>query len=329
MFATGERTAKLACLIATAGWIAAAPIVAIAQDHYPSRPIRIITPGGPSAVADMLPRIVGERLAAKWGQPVVVESRPGAANNIAAEAVARAEPDGYTLFCAPPPALAINQSLYGKLPFDPGAFVPVTVIAAVPNVLVVHPNVPVSSLQELVAVAKASPDKLNYASAGSGSTLHLSAELLMAVAGIRMVHVPYKSADPALIDVLAGRVDMMFIPLGNALPHIKGGKLRALGVGSEKRVAAISDVPTISETLPGFLSVAWFAIVAPPKTSPAIAAKLSDAISATLRVPEVVSRLRELAAIPIGGSPAETAAFIKDETERWRKVIVAAGVKVE
>jgi tripartite-type tricarboxylate transporter receptor subunit TctC len=306
--------------------LATAPAGAVAQDNYPSRTIKIIVPVPAGGAADILPRIVAEKLAARWGQPVIVENRPGGALNFGAEAVAKAEPDGYTLLATPAPPLAINQSLYPNLRFDPNAFVPVTVMAATPNVLVANPKVEFSTIQDLIAFAKANPGKLTYASAGLGSSPHLAMELLKNRAGIEIVHVPYKGLLPT--DLLAGHVDLMFNNLGNTLPHIQGGTLKLLAVGSEKRLAAWPDVPAISELFPGFVSTAWFAVVAPPKSSPAIATKLSTAIVDILRLPEVAKRIsQDLSMTPLGSTPAETAAFIQEERERWRKVIVSAGIK--
>src|SRR5262249_29866634 len=263
---------------AIAALLAVAPTVARAQSDYPSRPIRIIVPLPPGATADSLPRIIADKLVAKWGQPVVVENRPGAALNIGAEAVARAEPDGYTLLATPPSALTVNQSLYARLGYDPSAFVPVTVMATLPNVLMLHPRVPAQTLPELIAYARANPDKLTYASSGNGGTPHLSMELLKTLAGIRLVHVPSRVWAPPLTVFLAGHVDMMSDNLGNALGRVTGGRLKALAVGARTRIPALPDVPAMAELFPGFLSTTWFAIVAPPKTPPEIAAKLSSTI---------------------------------------------------
>ena len=320
---------KMARVVCAAVLFADAPGYVQAQNHYPSRPIKIVVPLPAGGTADTVPRLIAEKLAVKWGQPVVVENRPGAANNIGAEAVARSEPDGYTLLAAPPAALVINQFLYSKLPFDPSAFVPVTVIAATPNILVVHPKVPVSTLQELIGYARLNPNKLNYASAGSGSTPNLTVEWLKFQAGIQIVHVPYKGLAPALTDLLAGEVDMMFDNLGNTLQHIKRGKLKALSVGSEKRVAELPDVPTMAEMYPGFVSIAWFAVVAPPKTPHEIAAKLSAAITEALKLPDVMKKLQDLSAMPVGGTPEDTATFMRKEADRWRKVIQLIGAKTE
>jgi len=314
---------------AVAALIVAAPAIAAAQSDYPARPIRIVVPIPPGATADSLPRIIADRLAAKWGQPVVVENRPGAALNIGAEAVARAEPDGYTLLATPPSPLTVNQSLYARLGYDPSAFVPVTVMATLPNVLMLHPRVPAQTLPELIAYARANPDKLTYASSGNGGTPHLSMELLKTLAGIRLVHVPYKGLAPALTDLLAGHVDMMFDNLGNALGPVTGGRLKALAVGARTRIPALPDVPAMAELFPGFLSTTWFAIVAPPKTPPEIAAKLSSTISGILAQPDVARRFADLSSTPVGSTPEETAAFIKEEQERWQRVITAAGIKPE
>ncbi len=307
--------------------LAVAPAGALAQDNYPSRMIKIIVPVPPGASVEILPRIVAEKLAARWGQPVIVENRLGGALNIGAEAVAKAEPDGYTLLATPPPPLAINQSLYPRLAFDPKAFVPVTVMASMPNVLVASPKVPFSTIQGLVAFAKAHPGKLSYASSGAGSTPHLAMELLKSRAGIELVHVPYKGLLPT--DLLAGHVDLMFNNLGNTLPHIKNGALKVLAVASEKRLAALPDVPALLEMFPAFVSTTWVAVVAPPKSSPEIAGKLSVAMAEILRLPDVVLRLQDLSMTPVGSTPAETTAFIQEERERWHQVIVSAGIKLE
>jgi tripartite-type tricarboxylate transporter receptor subunit TctC len=309
--------------------LAATPL-AHAQEDYPSKPVKMIVPYPAGGTADTLPRILGERLREKWGQPIVVENRSGAGGNIGAEAVARAEADGYTLLASPPAPIAVNQSLYKKLAFDPATLVPVTVMAAVPNVLVVHPSVTAKSVQELIAFAKANPRKLNYASQGSGTTSHLTANLFQSMANVELVHVPYKGTAPALTDLLGGQVDLMFDNLGSSLAHIRTGKLRALGVGSVKRVASLPDVPTIAESgLPKFQSVTWFAIMAPPKTPAAIVTRISTAVSDVLKHPDVIKRFEELSAEPVGGTPAETAAFIQEEVVRWREVIRTAGVTVE
>ncbi len=307
----------------------AAALPAWGQD-YPARPIRIIVPFPAGGTADLMPRVFGEKLAAKWGQPVVIDNRPGAAGNIGAEIVYKAEPDGYTLLSAPPPPLVINQSLYPKLGYDATRFVMVTVMAAVPNVLLVHPKVPASSVQDLIAHAKANPEKLVYSSQGNGATSHLTTEMFKTVAGgLKITHVPYKGTAPALAALLAGEVNLMFDNLGVSLPHALSGRLRALAVCSERRVATLPQVPAMVEVFPGFVSIAWFGIVAPPKTSPKIAAALSAAVVEALKLPDVRKRLVDLSAEPVGNTPAQMADFMKQDAARWRKVIQTAGVKLD
>jgi tripartite-type tricarboxylate transporter receptor subunit TctC len=316
-------------LIFVGGALFGAPLAAVAEPDYPNRTIKIVVPVPPGPTADILPRIVADKLSALWRRPVIVENRPGAALNLGAQAVANAVPDGYTLLASPAPPLAINQSLYPRLGFDPSAFVPVTVLAQSPMVLMVHPRVPASNLQELIAFVNANPDKLTYASSGNGSTPHLTMELLKSMTGIKLAHVPYKGLGPALTDLLGGHVDMMFDNLGNAAAPVKEGRVKALGIGSEERDAALPGVPAMSETFPGFRSIAWFAIVAPPKTPPEIAAKLSSAIIEIIRQPDVAKKFEGQFSTPVAGTPEETATFIRDERERWYKVIVAAGIKAD
>ncbi|MFM9971958.1 MAG: Bug family tripartite tricarboxylate transporter substrate binding protein [Burkholderiales bacterium] len=320
------------CRAATAALIALS-FATHAQEpaaSWPSKPVRIIVPFPAGGTADLMPRFVAERLAAKWGQAFIVENRAGAAGNIGAEAVYKSDPDGYTLLSAPPPPLVINQSLYAKLAFDATQFVPVSVMGEVPNVFLMHPKVGANNVREAIAYIKANPGKLNYASQGSGTTSHLTAEMFKTMAGgLTITHVPYKGTAPALADLLGGQVEIMFDNLGVSLQHVRTGKVKALAVASNKRIAALPDVATMAESLPGFESVAWFGVVAPPKTSPAIAEKLSAAIAEALRTPEMKKRLVELSAEPVGNTPTEMAAYMRADTERWRNVIRAANVKAE
>ena len=302
----------------------------VAAQEWPAKPVRIIVPFPAGGSADLMPRAVAEKLAQKWGQPVIVDNRPGAAGNIGADAVFRADPDGYTLLSSPPPPLVINKLLYPRLSYDPDEFVPISVIGAIPNVLLVNPQVPANTVAELIAYAKANPGKLNYASQGSGATSHLTTELFKSMAGgLEITHIPYKGTAPALTDLLAGQVDMMFDNLGVSLQHVRAGKLRALAVASRKRFPGLPEVPALAETLPGFESAAWFGIVAPPKTSAAIAEKVAVGVQEALKLPDVRKRLTDLSAEPLGYGPAETAAFMRQEVARWGAVIRTAGVKLE
>jgi tripartite-type tricarboxylate transporter receptor subunit TctC len=302
--------------------------VASAQD-WPTKPIRIIVPVPAGGAADTLARIIGERLSAKWGQPVLVDNRTGANGNIGAEAVFNAAPDGYTLLLSPPGPLAINKSLYRKLAYDQDEFVPISVIAANPNVLLVHPKVPVKTLAELLAYAKANPGKLNYASSGSGSTTHLAGELLKSMGNIDMAHIPYKGGPPAYADLLAGQVEVMFQGLATALPKIQERKVTVLAVGGDKRHPALPDVPTLNELLPGFVSVSWTGMVAPPKTPPAIVQRIAAALAETLkRADDGRTKgldVRDL----IVSTPAEAVRFTREEKERWDKVIRATNTTVD
>lgn len=303
-------------------------LTAHAQD-YPSKPIKVIVPAEAGGTTDVMARTVAEMLREKWGQTVIVENRGGAGGNIGAEAVSRAAPDGYTLLFSAPGPLAVNKSLYNKLSYDSDAFVPISVVSTSHSVLVVHPKLGVDSVQQLIAFAKANPDRLNYASSGNGSTPHLAAELFKAMAGVKIAHVPYKGSGPALSDLVAGHVDMMFVELSLALPHIRSGKVRVLAIGSEKRKPFMPDVPTVSEALPGFISVTWFGLVAPPKTPPAIASNLSTTIAEGLKQPDIAKRLAGLNIEAGGGTPAEMTQFMKQESERWGNVIRATGMTVK
>ena len=314
-------------------WCLCWPGAAQAQAQaYPARALRIIVPFPAGGTADLLPRIVGEKLSARWGQPIVIDNRAGAAGNIGAEMVYKAEPDGYTLLSAPPPPLVINPSLYPKLAFDPTRFVPVSVMAAVPNVLLVNPKVAVNSVRELIAWAKARPEsqRVLYSSQGNGTTSHLTTEMFRTAAGdLSLTHVPYKGTAPALAALLAGEVQLMFDNLGVSLPHVRAGRLKALAVCGEQRVATLPNVPAMVESYPGFVAVAWFGVVAPPRTPQALADKVSGAIADALRQNDVAKRLAELSAEPVGNTPAQMAAFMKADAARWRAVVHAANVKID
>ena len=316
----------------TAAFLIVAPALlspALAQD-YPTRAVRIVVPFPPGGTADAMPRIIGDWLARKWGQAVVIENKAGAGGNVGAEVVANAEPDGYTLLSSPPPPLVINQNLYPKLGFDPLAFVPISVMAIVPTALVVNPmKITANTVPQFITLARANPGKITSATQGNGTTSHLSSAMFQMLANVQFVNVPYRGSAPALQGLVAGDVDVMFDNLGVSLALVQGGQLKLIAVGTERRMKSLPDVPTIAETLPGFVSSAWFAVVAPPKTPQAIAAKINADINEALRQPDIAKRLADLSAEPVGGTTAAAAEFMSQEIERWRGVIKATGIKLE
>ena len=298
-----------------------------AQD-YPTRPVKIIVPFPAGGTADAMPRLIGEWLARKWGQSVVIENRTGAAGNIGAEAAFKADPDGYTLLSAPPPPLVINHHLYPRLGYDPTQFEPIIIISRVPNALIVHPNVKANTLAEFIAEARANPGKITSATQGIGTTSHLTSELFQMMANVTFQHVPYRGSAPALQDLTGGNVDIMFDNLGVSLALVKAQKLKLLAVAAQKRMASLPDVPAIAETLPGFEAVAWYGVVAPPKTPKAIVDKINADINEALKAPEIVQRMPDFSAEVVGGTLQATAAYMREDSARWHKVIQAAGVKL-
>jgi tripartite-type tricarboxylate transporter receptor subunit TctC len=298
---------------------------------YPSRPIRLVVPFPPGGATDILARDVAQKLTEAWGQSVVVDNRPGAGGNIGSELVAKAPPDGYTLLMGTVGTHAINASLYAKMPYDHiRDFAPVILVAGVPNVLVVNPALPVNTVAELIAYAKANPGKLNFASSGNGTSIHLSGELFKVMAGVQMTHVPYKGSAPAVADLISGQVQLMFDNLPPSLPQIKAGKLRALAVTSSTRAPALPDVPTMAEAgLPGFEASSWFGVLAPAGTPPAIVAKLNAEIARWLATPEAKERLSKQGADAAGGSPEDFVKHIAAETTKWAKVVKDSGAKVD
>ncbi len=297
---------------------------------YPDHPIKIIVPFPAGGTADAVPRILGDWLSKKWGQPVVVENRTGAAGNIGAEIVYKAEPDGYTLLCSPPPPLVNNQNLYPNLPFDPAKFEPINVTSLVPSGLFVNPDkIKANSIPELIDYMKKNPGKVLVATQGNGTTSHLTAEMFDMMANVKAQMVPYRGTAPALQGLLAGDVEIMFDNLGVSLPMVKAGKLKLLGVATAKRLPELADVPTVAETLPGFLSAAWYAIVAPPKTPKAISAKISEDVNRALKDPEIRDKLKKLSANVMGGTPQQAAEFMQQEVERWDNVIKTAHISLQ
>jgi tripartite-type tricarboxylate transporter receptor subunit TctC len=298
---------------------------------FPDKPVRFVigfTPGGPS---DILARAVGQRLAERWGQQVVIENRPGAGGNLAAEAVAKSAPDGYTWLLGNNSILATNQSLYRKLPYDPVKdFAPVALVAVQPNILVVHPGVSASSVGELVALARQSPGKLNYASSGAGAAAHLAGELFKTMAGVDIVHVPYKGAQPALTDLIAGQVQLMFATSASVIPYMKAGRLRALAVTTAQRSPSVPELPTVSEAgLAGFEATTWHGVVVPAATAEALVQKLNQDINSVLKEKDLSERLAGLGAEVLTGTPRDFADYIAREIPKWSKVVRDSGAKAD
>lgn len=298
---------------------------------YPSRPIRFIVPFAAGAgVLDIMARLVGQHLGTSLGQQVIIDNRPGAGGNVGAEVVARAAPDGYTMLMGAT-ALVVSPYLYAKLPFDPLTdLVPVTQVNSAPLLLVVHPSLPVNSVAELIAFAKAQPGKLNYGSGGVGATPFLATELFKAMAGIDVVHVPYKGGAPALADLVAGQLSFMIENVPGTLPLVRDGKLRALAITSRQRLALVPELPTMEEAgVPGYEMIGWNGIFLPAATPPAIVSRLNAELVKVLRSAEVGEQLARLGAVPVGSTPEQFAAFVKDESRRWGKIIKDLGIRPE
>jgi tripartite-type tricarboxylate transporter receptor subunit TctC len=317
-----------------ARWLAV--VLALACAHafaadYPNRAIRLIVPFAPGGGNDTVARLVGQKLEAELGQPVVVDNRPGAGGIVGAEAAARAAPDGYTLFLGGVGSHAINPNLHEHLSYDAiKDFQPISLIASAPLVLVVHPSVPAHSVHELVALAKAQPGKLNYASNGNGSSSHLAAAMFTTMTGTDMVHVPYKGLSPALTDLLSGQVQLMFSSVVAILPHVKAGKLRALAVSSKERMALLPELPTIAEAgVPGYQSSSWYGILAPVGTPPEVVTRLNAALVKIVAQPDVKQALAQEGAAPVGNSPQAFGAFIQAEKQRLGDVIRTAKIPMQ
>jgi tripartite-type tricarboxylate transporter receptor subunit TctC len=296
---------------------------------YPDHAVRIIVPFPAGGTSDAVPRIVAEWLSRKWGQPVIIDNRTGAAGSIGAELAYRATPDGYTLLSAPPPPLVINQNLYPKLGYDPAKFEPIIVMAKVPNGLFVNPkNISASNTAGLIDYLQNNPGKVTSATQGAGTTSHLTSELFQLMAKVKLRHIPYRGSSPALQGLLAGDVDLMFDNLGVSLPMVEAGNLKLLAVASAGRLPDLPDVPTIAETLPGFEAVAWYAIVAPPNTPRNITDKINADVNEALRQAEVQDHLKKLSAVVFGGSIEQTSRYMREEVDRWGGVIKAAHIEL-
>lgn len=315
-----------AAVLAVAGTLIAQPAAA---QEYPNRIIKWVVGYPAGGATDIFARLIGQYLSEKLGQQVIIENRPGAGNNIATEAVINSTPDGYTVLLTNP-ANAVNATLYRSLKFNfINDTVPVAGIARVPNVMEVHPSVPAKTVKEFIDYVKANPGKVNMASSGNGTSIHLSGELFKFMTGVQMQHVPYRGSAPALTDLLAGQVQIMFDNLPASIGHIKAGSLRPLAVTTAQRSKNLPDVPTVAETVPGYEASAFFGMSAPKGTPPAIIAKLNATINAALKDPGVLARIEELGGIPMAGTPEEFGAVVKAETEKWSKVVEFSGVKID
>jgi tripartite-type tricarboxylate transporter receptor subunit TctC len=308
----------------------ALPAAAQGQAGWPTRPIKIIVGYAAGGSTDVTARIVGQAMSERLGQPVIIENRPGAAGNIGTDATAKADPDGYTLVMATSSTIATNPSLYDSLPFNVQTdFAPITLTAFIPNLLVVHPSVPADNLADFIAYLKANPGKLNFGSAGNGSSQHLSGELFNSLAGVHMVHVAYRGGAPAVNDLLGGQVQAIFAPLVEVIQQVRAEKLKALGITTAKRSPLLSDVPTIGETLPGYEVVLWNGLLAPAKTPPDIIDRINRAAVEALRSVDVKAKLAEQGSEPFGNTPAEFRAFIDSELVKWRRLVEISGATIQ
>jgi len=323
---TTQQKVFLALLLAGASAAAQA-----AEPAYPVKPIRMISPYAAGGGSDTLARILGQKLFEAWGQPVVVDNRPGSGGIIGAETVARATPDGYTLFVTPSAVLTINPHIYSKLRYDTFRdFAPITMASNSPYFLVVHPKIPAASIKELIAYAKANPGKMNYSSSGNGSSTHLAGVLFNNMAGVDIVHIPYKGAAPAIVDLLAGNIQMRFSSVVPVLPHVRSGRLRGIAISSARRYGPLPDIPTISESgLPGYVVESFYAVVAPAGTPPAIIAKINAEIVRNLKSQEIAVHMANDGAEAIGSSPDELAKALREDHARWAKPVKDSGARAD
>jgi len=322
-------------LLITAAAVAFAPLPALAQSAWPSKPVRIVVPFAPAGTTDILARALAPELSRAFGQPFVIENKPGAGGNVGADLVAKSG-DGHTLLMGTVGTHAINPALYARMPYDHVKdFVPVTLVAGVPNVLVMNPAkaeaMGIKGVPDLIRYAKANPGKLNMASSGNGTSIHLAGELFKTMTGTYLVHFPYRGSGPALLDLIGGNMDLMFDNLPSAMPHIKAGKLKALAVTSAERSSALPDLPTVAEAGPlkGFEASSWFGLLAPAGTAPEVVNRLQQETAKALATPALKERLQAQGAIPSGMSPADFAKFIAAETKKWAAVVKASGATVD
>ena len=311
--------------------------VCIAETHaqsdavYPSKPIRMIVPSAPGSGPDIMARAIGQKLTEALGQAIIIDDKPGAGGIIGSEAAAKAPPDGYTLIMSNAGAHTVNPGLYSKLPYDPlKDFAPVTLVALAPNILIVHPTLPVRNVKELIALAKAKPGELTFGSGGNGSTAHLSGEMFKTMAGINIVHIPFKGSPAAVIGVIAGQIALAIPNIPPALPHVRSGKLKALAVTTAKRAAGVPDLPTVAESgLPGYEATAWFGVLAPAATPPQIIARLNAVIVKIAHAREMQERLTAEGADAVGNTPEQFAQIIRNDIAKWAKIVKASGARAD
>jgi tripartite-type tricarboxylate transporter receptor subunit TctC len=304
--------------------------LASAQVTFPTKPVRIIVPSAPGDGSDLLARMLAQKLSERWTQPVTVENRPGAGGVVGTEAAAKSAPDGYTVILGNAGSHAINQALYPKLPYDVTRdFSPISLVGSAPNVFVVNPGVPANTVAEFIALAKKEPGKYAFASGGNGSSAHLNGEMLKAFAGIEMTHVPYKGAGPAITDVIGGQVQLMIGNLPPILPHIKSGKLRALGVTTVKRFSAVPELAPVAETVPGYESLAWFGLFAPSAVAKDIVNKWHFDTVAVLALPDVKEKIAQMGFDVVANRPDEFAAIVKSDIAKWQNVVKRSGAKAD
>lgn len=313
---------------ALAGLMVLGSTLASAQ-QYPTRPIKIIMPYAPGGEMDRIARMFADKFRDRWGQAAIVENRAGAGGNIGAEALFAAPPDGYTLMLGATAQVVTNKLLYSKINYDPDAFAPISLVSSSATVLVAHPSLPASNIPQLLAYAKANPGKVSYATGGIGTSTHLSTELFAAAAGIKLLHIPYKSSSTAVPDMISGQVNIGFFAQSLVLPHVRAGRLKFLAVGGQKRNPIVPEVPTLSETLPGTVALTWYAMVAPPGTPTAITNQISTAIREILAQPDVAKQLTDMNIDIIASTPAEMTSFVNAERTRWTKVIRENGIRAE
>jgi len=310
----------------------ALPALASAQSGpYPNRPIRLLVGVPPGGTTDLVARVVGDQLSKQIGQPIIIENRGGAGGNIAAEAVAKSPPDGYTLFLGPVGTMTINPFVYAKMPFDTMRdFAPISQLSSLPIVMVINPSVPAKNVKEFIAFAKANPGTASFASGGNGTQTHLAGEMFKTMTGVEMIHVPYKGTAPAMVDLLGGRVSAMYDQIATAMPHIKAGKLVAIGVTTAKRSAIAPEIPTIAESgVPGYEATTWHGLFAPAGTPKDVIDKLNAEVVKALNSPDVIEKFKANGIDPVSSTPQQFGAFVQSELDRWRSAVKAAGIKPE